>query len=345
MKVSFGFIFLVFVGLGQLRAQSVDEPDRVERYDEKFSIGTFYSFRDFKYFLVPEVEGISRGDLIIEMQPNARRVIGGSFLFGNIGIRISSKLPEEERDVDRYGSGRSIEFNLSVYGKKNIIETSFMSFEGLADVRIAKYEDDSNPTISPYVREDMVLSSFNANFMHIINHKRYSYRSSFYFNERQVRSGGSMLLIGYTNFLKAQADSSWVGIGDSLFPIRSEHNKTAVRSIGPGLGYAYNFVFGNHFIGLLANAVPQLQWIETENTRMQTSKTISYIQPHYSLRASGGFNKRVWYMVIVVQYNFNEYGSTLGRNYSVRSDLSLNVGIRIDEPKTINRIKKELRLN
>lgn len=345
MKKSFVFVVLVFVCVQLLSAQGLDEPDRVERYDDKFSIGTFYSFRDFKYFLIPEIDGVSRGDLIIEMQPNARRVIGGSFLFGNVGVRISSKLPEEERDVDRYGKGKSVEFNLSVYGKKRIIETSFMSFEGLADVRIAKYEDDPDPTISPYVREDMVLSSFNANFMHIVNHKRYSYRSSFYFNERQVQSGGSLLLIGFANLLNAKADSSWVVVGDSSYSFMAEHNKTAVRAIGPGLGYAYNFVFENHFIGVLANAVPQLQWIETENTQTQTSKTLSYIQPHYSFRASGGFNKQVWYMVLMVQYNFNEYGSTLGRNYAVRSDVSLNVGIRIDEPKTINRIKKELRLN
>jgi hypothetical protein len=336
-------VFLAMFYSFNLLAQ--EEEDRVERYDDKFSIGTFYALREFKYFLVPTIDGVLRNDLTIEMQPNARRLVGGSFLFGNIGLRISSKLPEEERDVDRYGKGKSLEFNVSLYGKKNIIETSFARFDGLADVRISKYEDDPDPTISPYVRSDMVMTAFNVNFMHIFNYKRYSYRSSFYFNERQVNSGGSLLLIGNASLLSTKADSSWIMVGDSVYLQKALHNKSEVRSIGPGLGYAYNLVLNNHFIGVLANVVPQWQWIETENTQTKASKTLSYIQPHYSFRASGGFNKRVWYLVLVLQYNFNEYGSTLGRNYVVRSDISMNVGIRIDEPRTINRIKKELRLN
>ena len=139
-----------------------------------------------------------------------------------------------------------------------------------------------------YLRPDIRLREYGGSYQYIINHKRYSFRSSYLQNEWQYRSAGTLLIGGELFVGKAKADSS-------VFPaIGVQSNRPSTDflrfyEIGPNIGYAYTCVIARHFFitGSLSVAA------DFSNTTFSgpDKKTNKYgINPNSMLRLFAGYN-------------------------------------------------------
>jgi|GEM_PF-2314196 len=337
-------LFLI-IAVSESSFGQTDTLGNVINYRDKLTVGSFFSVRSYSLNYTPRVDGILQSDLAESWSPNSRRVVGLSLIPGNIGLRISTSLPTSREDLTRYGQSDQFFLNLNLYGRKLLTETFFRYINGFA-VTNRPIQDTVNGT-QVFPRKNIQMYHSEVNFLYFTNPDRYSYRASYYFNDRQLKPGGSISLQGKAYYYGLRTDSTFLNDEiDSTFFNESNINRLNLYSVGFGVGYSYSYIFKEYFYldgGLSIG--PEVQLHEFRNTLDQYSSNQLKLQMITDMRLSFGYNHENFYTGIIGTFDF--WRMNLPRNLLTTNyfDISVHFGIRIDTPKSIKRIKKELRLD
>jgi len=122
-------------------------------------------------------------------------------------------------------------------------------------------------------REDVKLFTGTFYGFHVLNNKRYSLRASFKQRDRQLKSGGSLLLGGLIDRQRLKADSAGI-----LVPFENGEmnllNRYAQTKFGVGVGYAHTFLIGGRwFFTPFLIAGPEFRFVSydvREGTRQRS---------------------------------------------------------------------------
>lgn len=143
-----------------------------------------------------------------------------------------------------------------------------------------------------YVRPDVNVNLVGMAVYYILNFKKFSYRASIDQYEWQMKSAGSFLIGAEIYYGDIHGDSSLVP-----FSLQAQYSAEHIRTvhffdIGPGLGYAYTFVWHKHLfltggINLSAALVYSQEFGGAVGDRLG-------INPNFAYRAVGGYNGRKW---------------------------------------------------
>jgi hypothetical protein len=154
----------------------------------------------------------------------------------------------------------------------------------------------------------------------MLNHKKFSYRASFLQNEWQKKSAGTFIfgLEAYAGRVKADS---------TIIPtmVNSEEAARDVRlmrffEFGPNAGYAYTFVFKEHFF-VTGSASVSLDYGENRMSEQDGDRKATGVSPNTFFRVFGGYNSERW--AVSVTYVTN--GVRLASE-SISRQIILNTG-------------------
>jgi hypothetical protein len=174
----------------------------------------------------------------------------------NLGISVSSRWASfiMNSGVKLFNGNTEIkgkttyhDYQLNLYGRKFTTDMFVQFYKGFYIQNSRSYKEYSNE--KPFsIREDVNSLNLGVSSYYIINHKRFSYGSSFSFVEQQKKSAGSILLGIYYSYFAANGTPSLVSEPfrnsfDTLSLIRNGHT----NNFGFNLGYIYTLVLFKQF--------------------------------------------------------------------------------------------------
>lgn len=214
------------------------------------------------------------------------------------------------------GKTKYLDLQFHTYGRKVIVDMFGQFYKGFfltpnsTNIQGTEY----------YLRPDLHVNQIGTSVQYILNHKKFSYRSSFLQNEWQKKSAGTFIFGLEVYHGRVSADST-------IVPTRV-NNDEATREIklmrffefGPNAGYAYTWVFKKHFF-LTGSASVSLDYGVNKTTDKDGTKKASGVSPNTFLRFFGGYNSNKW--AISVTYVTNGVSVATG---DLEEQIILNTG-------------------
>lgn len=194
-----------------------------------------------------------------------------------------------------------------------------------------------------YQRPDIHVAAVGASAQYIFNYRKFSYRAAFLQNEWQKRTAGSFLLGAEWFIGRTKSDSSIVPTKIERPPDNSGITRLSFIEAGPNAGYAYTYVYRQHWFATGAASVSlDLGWYTVENN--SGKETTFGFRPNSLFRVSGGYNSRKWAFSILAVSNAMrlpkfDYNKTANlRTGNVR----LNICYRFRPNKNVKQLLKPI---
>lgn len=191
---------------------------------------------------------------ISEYKPNNSYALGlGAHVF-DLSFEFTFAVPIQEKNPAIYGHSHARDFQINALGRSWGADLFLQRYTGF-------YSDDGRtPAFGTHaVRPDMAARNVGITGMYVFQPHRYSLRSAFNFSERQLVSGGSVMLSGTLNSFKVVGDSAILDAPDRTSGSTFRKLRYTTLSIAPG--YAYTFVRGHFFASGALTAGPAHNWI------------------------------------------------------------------------------------
>ncbi len=154
----------------------------------------------------------------------------------------------------------------------------------------------------PYdqLRTDIRVSAVGATIQYIFNYDKFSYRAAFLQSEWQKRSAGSFLA-GFEIYAGAvKADSSLVPNQEFA---RQRLKESKFLEFGPSVGYAYTYVYRQHYFVTGSASVSLDVGFNTTLAEDKAKDKEAGFSPNTLLKFFGGYNSSKWAITAVYIYN------------------------------------------
>jgi hypothetical protein len=237
-----GFVFCAF----QLNAQKwsfLQHPDLdsayIRSYIERLVVRPNINQKssDFRIF------DVSSGSLA-EFTPNAAFGVGLGFTYKWVGVGVSLNLPFTTLNADKYGRTQNYDLQAFIFPRKFFGDVNLQYYNGyyLGNYKGLLPQGENAENIS---RGDVTTINASASLLYVFNNEKYSFRSVFTQNERQLKSAGSWLAGVTLSIYQMQADSNLIPFDVlPLFREESWLSNSSAFTVSLKFGYAHSWVFG-----------------------------------------------------------------------------------------------------
>jgi len=338
MKFSFVLVLILLFSMSSALLAQEDNSDYIKVYPDKVYLSPYYLFKHPYIRLKPQ--GRTK-DWQSKYYPNTANSLGIQFRYKTIsfGVGLSNTISQTKKD--RFGASKAIDVNVKVAQPSQLIEVYIKRYQGLSDLNSPNYPLDTIHDYRYYNRPDAILWYGKVNYIHIFNKENYSYRATFNFMERQVKSGGSLLLVANVTYNCLRGDSAILAE-----PIRSAYQQMAnLKSFatldsGVGAGYGYTRVFGDFFVSGAGFA-----GIDYQNNRYLITdlsdkwETKASAVPLLDIRATVGYNNDRFFAGLMYNADFNFINFNNVRGFFNYNIIIARIGIRFAAPKLLKRIE------
>lgn len=254
-----GCLWVLFAW-GTLQAQDSIRHHYIDEFNDHLIPKTFINYRQLGFRISPK----SRGETGIQYNPNVATTYGFGVVFKKLSVSFGLKFPQPAIEQTNKGDSKYLDFQINSFGRRFGYDIIYQDYKG--------YYIENPGSVLPNwgggsvfpQRNDLHLLNISANFNYIFNPNKFSYRSIFIFDERQLRSAGSFILTGSANYLTIRADSSLIPTQTNLnFDRIDDFSKGNFFGIAVAPGYAYNLIlFRSIFFSLGLTATFGLQFQE-----------------------------------------------------------------------------------
>jgi hypothetical protein len=287
---------------------------KYQKFERVLIIGLFQQVRTFnnEFNLIPH-DSLSQH--IYSAESN---LTGGiTFSFDKFQFSLATR-SNPSADGSSKGYTKMFNLGLNVGDNRWVSETYLRIFRGFYDKNVSVYDSTTKIT-KYYLQPGMVNRTFMQRFMYFTNYKKYSYKSGFGCNYRQLKSAASFILGGNFSIFDMQNDSA-------ILPMKARAiygdygNMSGFTSVNLGVtgGLAATivlwkalFVAGHFTVG------PESQWrnyyLPNENRKL------NYIQWSGTARGSIGINMKKFYLLASVTDDYNLYNQRKARVFSSNS--------------------------
>lgn len=314
------FIFFLFIIVNAVSQNNTDTQTTVEKkplkwdtlkyrkYERVLIVGVFQQFRNFdnsfEQKMVKDSLGVSKHKYLAES-----RLIGGVVLnYDKFQLSFATKTQPQQYSNGK-GNTKTFNIGLNIGDNRWVSENYFRRFTGFYDKNTQNYDTTFKKTGNYYLKPNLKSSLLNSRFMYFANYEKFSYKSGFGCNYRQLRSSATWVLGGSFNVYTLNNDSSVFPIATRSY-YKSYGNLKGFQSvnIGLNLGAAGTLViFKAWFIGGYFTLGPEQQW---RNYDLGTEhKNLSYVSWSGTGRFCMGLNLKRFYFLFSNTNDYTLYGS------------------------------------
>lgn len=234
-------------------------------------------------------------------QVNTKTSIGFKASYKWLGISLGIGIPKTRTQEEKYGKTEGLDLQVNTYLRKFVIDGYFQYYKGFYLENMDRYfEGFSELDLNHYQRPDLAFTNVGLSFRYVKNHKKFSYKSSYDFNEKQKKRAGSLLIGGYAFINGATADSIVVpAFAQNDFSDQGQFSNIVAINIGFSLGYVYTFVIlDNFFITLGVVPGVGLQTYSSYDTNEELIDSKNGLGVSTVARFSLGYSKNRFYTAL-----------------------------------------------
>lgn len=228
----------------------------------------------------------------VQFEPNSTVSMGIGLYVFEVGAELSLSVPLDEKSQSRFGSSDVRDLQGHLVGIN-------WSLDGFAQRYSSFYL--ANPLVviqnnQPYpIRPDFELRNFGASGIYAFNRTRFSLRSAYNFAERQLKSGGSVMLAGTLNSVQLGSDSVVLSTASqSRLRVNNTFSHLRYTTLSAAPGYSYNLIYRNWFINFTLSVGPAHHWVYYEDKDGRPHYDIainSFVDSRFAL----GYNSDRWF--------------------------------------------------
>ena len=278
----------------------------------------------------------------LSYRSNTNYNTGVGFNYRWLTVNIGFNTPGINKDDDRYGKSEWLDFQSYVYLRKMTIDFYAQSYEGyyLHDGDLLSREPAGQPA---YIRNDIQTRKLGANVEYLFNGDRFSYRSVFLQNERQLKSAGSFIVGAGLHYDHTRADSSLIpdNLKYAFFNGNEDYNHSGIASFTINGGYAHTFVIAKNFFltgSLQAGIGANYSILKNDATDYKDGRV--GLQLNGITRLGAGYNGNRYYAGIYYVTNIESSILSNGGGYQQYETGMLRVAVarRLTAPKKMARL-------
>jgi hypothetical protein len=259
-------------------------------YHEKLTARTYLSRKYTALKL--NAPGSSIPDMQYRSNTSLNIGVGATYkyLTVNIGIGINTFNPNQEKGKTHYLDLQSHfyarKWNFDLLGE--FYRGYFMSPKGLGSVDNQTY----------YTRKDLAVQYGGFAAYRALNERNFSYQAGLVQNEWQKKSAGSVLVGGEMYYGAIHGDSVLVpAIIDASY-LQRDIRKVHFFELGAGIGYAYTFVYHQHYF-LLGSATVNLDLRYAREANPGNHADKMGFTPNFIFHAGAGYNAANWSLSVL----------------------------------------------
>ena len=330
--VRYLFVLLLFsvVTKATVAQHSTDSTtsDYIEKFPDKFFVWPLFKKRSLSF-------DIRNGDNEkIKYKPNSAFSLGiGVYLF-EIAAEISFTLPINEKSQSAYGSTDAREFHANFIGNNWGVDVFRQKYSGFY------FNDPSGSSDNVIKRPDIDLTNTGINGIYAFNKKKFSLRSAYNYSERQVKSGGSIIITGNLNTFRLSADS--VILTKKSSSSSNDSNLLLMRytTISVAGGYTYTLVYRSFFLNGALSVGPAHNWILYSRPGGKEYYDVA-VNTYSDIRVAIGYNSdRIFGgMSLVTQSRYIRFDDI--RFANTNTFVKLMIGYRFNEVGVLKKRAKD----
>lgn len=290
---------------------------KYQKFDYVFIVGVYQQTRsfnnEFEQIINKDTNHLSKHSFMAESQLASGLTFNYDKFSFSIGTRSSPQ-------AESAGKGYTKVFNigLNIGDNRYTLENYYRRFVGFYDKNTPDFDTTFKKTGKYILRPNLVSALLMSRFMYFTNYKKYSFKSGFGCNYRQLKSSATWILGGNFNVYNFNNDSAiFPAKASPLFDSYSSMKGFRSVNIGVTVGAAVTIVlFKAWFIGGYFTLGPEEQW-RTYNMVSHTSN-LSYISVSGTGRGSLGLNLKKFYMLASFSDDYNLFNSG-GLNFKAES--------------------------
>lgn len=248
-------------------------------------------------------------------RPNTSLNFGLGLTYDMFTLNLAYGFPFLNTNHDQKGQTKYLDLQSHIYSRKFVTDIFGQFYKGFY---IAPKDFVPNTT-GYYSKPDLGISLLGFSTYYIFNSDKFSYQAALIQNEWQTKSSGTFL--AGLDFHYGILSSDELLLPEEL---KNDFPQETVRRLrfvtfGPGLGYAYNFVYKKHWFAT-ASLTGTLTANFTKESNSFSDKTHIGVSPNFLYRLGIGYNSNSWECVFsLVNSSVQVAGGYTTTPYSFRT--------------------------
>jgi hypothetical protein len=282
---------------------------RYQKFRSNLIVGLFQTYRNFNNQF-KTVKSTDSNAVMQNYYAESDLVTGVELNYDKFSLSLGLR-SKPQKNSEGKGNTKTASVNFNFGGNTWFVENSFRSFTGFYDASTPLYDSSFRETGTYKYLPNFTNLLFRSKFLFFTNHKRYSFRSNYVCNYRQLKTGGSWIMSANTNFNYLHNDSSFFP-AETRDTYRDHATMRGLRVFGISAngGGAFTLVLWRAFFAHVMFILgPEQQWRSYEYLDKPT-KNLSYLSVSGDIRGSIGLNFKRAYVLWTTINDFVLYDSS-----------------------------------
>jgi hypothetical protein len=300
---------LFFTGTFMAQQKTVWDTTKYQKFKSNLIVGIFQSYRNFnnqfQQFNIPDTAGISKSDYFAE----SKLVTGIEVTYDKFNFALGLRSTPQKINSGK-GNTKTLNSNFNVGGNTWLLENSLRYFKGFYDMNTPAYDSSFKETGRYYYQPEFTNTLVRSKFLYFTNHRKFSVRSGYACNYRQLKSAATWIFSGNINYNYMRNDSSF--FSPATRPYYGEYgNMNGLKVLGFSInaGAAGTLVLWKAlFVEVMFIVGPEQQWRRYHY--LNGFSHLSYFSVSGDLRGSIGLNFKRFYLSSFSSNDFAVYNSS-----------------------------------
>jgi hypothetical protein len=308
---------------------------KYQKFNDRLIVAWFQSYKTFNSELTQVTVKDSLGQSSYEYSAEANNISGIELNFDKINIQIGLK-SVPPKDETKYGRTNYFNLGFNFGGNRWFVESAIRKYTGFYDKNTPNYDTSFKRKGNFRQLPNMSSTLTKVKFLYFTNYKKYSFRSGYACNYRQLRSAISWVLAASIYSNNQNTDSSFVPqVGRPYYRHFADLNGIQVSGLSVNGGLTFNLVLWKAwFLNMFLTMGPDQQW-RKYNLGKGKSESLSYMTINGDFRMSMGLNMKKFYILFTTNVDGTSYSNYLikYRTNSVNGNFTFGWRFAVKAPK------------
>lgn len=225
-------------------------------------------------------------------RPNTSLNFGLGLTYKMFTLNLAYGLPGLNGNGSQRGKTRYLDLQSHIYSRKFVVDLFGQFYNGFYISPKAYVPGNSGY----YQNPDLKISLLGFAVYYLFNASGFSYQAALIQNEWQTRSSGTFLAGLNLNYGITKDNQSLIPTEIKNYFPQGDVQRLRFLNFGPGLGYAYNFIYKRHWFAT-GSLTATLTANFSKETEEHLSKTHTSVAPNFLYRLGIGYNSKNWEFV------------------------------------------------